>query len=164
MLQNPSVPNYKPLYIQIGENCFTTLDRWGFLHMSNPYPALPTPKQPYRNDWLDRDGDDEYVEKLSYEAFEFDVKFYIRATDTYDILARMHSFFEDIKSGEFSIYDEATGLGRQKVRYAGYKEEVPPLKDINNLVRCVFTVTFKVNDPVTFMVYSTRTGKIEENW
>lgn len=129
-----------------------TLATWGFLAKSTPYSALPEPKDPYKNEYLDRDGDDEYVESMSYSSFEFDVQFYIRATGenaAVDIRSRMAAFFSAVKEGEFMVYDEYTGLGRRKVRYAGCKDE--NFRERNGVARCIFTITFKCNDPVTFM-------------
>ena len=59
---------------------------------------------------------------------------------------------DTIKEGEFKVYDSATGLGRRKVRYAGFTEERAAIMD-KDFARCIFTITFKVNDPVTFMTY-----------
>lgn len=151
-ISNPDISNYKPFYIQVGNVCYDTKSQWGFIAKTNPYPALPTPKDPYKNDWPDENGDDEYVTHLYYESFEFDVQFYIRATDVETIRASLADFFATIQNGEFSVYDSATGLGRRKVRYAGFAEERAAIMD-KDFARCIFTITFKVNDPVTFMTY-----------
>ncbi len=153
-IDNPTVPNYKRFYIQHGSNqtASDTLAAWGFLAKSTPYSALPKPKDPYRNEYLDRDGDDEFVESMSYSSFEFDVQFYIRATGqsaAVDIRSRMAAFFSAVKEGEFMVYDEYTALGRRKVRYAGCKEE--DFRERSGTARCIFTITFKCNDPSTFM-------------
>jgi len=153
-VNNPEISNYKPFYIQYGENAIASDTRatWGLIAKTNPYPILPTPKEPYKNDWKDQDGDDEYNTVMKYEAFVFDVSFYIRAsgsTAASDIRGAIATFFNAIKQGEFKIYDAYTAIGRQKVRYAGYKEE--SFSDYGGKARCIFTVTFKVNDPVTLM-------------
>lgn len=151
---NPNISGYKPFYIQIGNNCYDTLTQWGFIAKSNPYPALPDPKEPYKNEWLDANGDDEYATSLYYQSFEFEVGFYIRAngeTPEADIRTKMSTFFNAIKDGEFKVYDSFTGIGRQKVRYAGFKED--KFESDGQYTRCFFSVTFKVNDPVTFMKY-----------
>jgi len=160
-ISNPDIAAYKPFYIQVGETCYDTRTQWGFIAKTNPYPALPKPKEPYKTSWPDEDGDDEYVTNMYYEAFEFDVQFYVRATDVESIRAKLASFFNTIKTGEFSVYDSTTGLGRQKVRYAGYSEEQAAILN-QGFARCIFTITFKVNDPVTFMRYNSVSGQIEE--
>lgn len=152
-VSNPSISNYKPFFIQVGANCYDTRTQWGFIAKTNPYPALPTPKDPYKTSWPDENGDDEYVTHIYYESFTFDVQFYIRATTVEDIRYEMASFFSTVKDGEFSVFDSATGLGRRKVRYAGFSEDRAPIVQ-GDFARCIFTVTFKVNDPVTFMKMS----------
>lgn len=156
MVDNPAIANYKKFYIQVGTNTlYDTKEQWGFIAKSNPYPALPSPKTPYKNDWKDANGDDEYTTHLYYEAFSFDVSFYIRTknedgkTAAEEIRTKLASFFSTIKEGEFKVYDEYTALGRQKVRFGGYKEE--SFKARGDKAVCVFTITFKVNDPVTMM-------------
>lgn len=152
-----NISNYKPFFIQTDtdDTAIDTMQEWGLVAKTNPYPALPSPKEPYNNEWKDEDGDDEYTARLSYESFTFDVQFYIKAyseadKDAVTVLRRqLSSFFDHIKYGEFRVYDSYTGLGRRKVRYAGYKEDEFKARD--GWARLIFTVTFKVNDPVSFM-------------
>lgn len=175
----PEILNYKPFYIQTdadSEAIDTT--EWGLVAKANPYPLLPTPKQPYKNEWLDEDGDDEYNAQMHYEAIEFDVSFYIKTFDEQLIApmsipndvqiqpnlhkftaegkmrTQIEAFFAKIKNGEFMIYDSYTGIGRRGVRYAGYKEDSYKRRDSfpNGWARAVFTVTFKVNDPITRII------------
>lgn len=162
----PDIINYKPFYIQtdVEEGAIDTTT-WGMVAKSNPYPALPTPKEVYKNEWLDENGDDEYNAQMYYESFEFDVQFYIKTigeSAESDLRSQIDSFFTKIKSGEFMIYDSYTGLGRQKVRYAGYSEEEYKrmFQSSSNWARAIFTVTFKVNDPITRIVLSE--GKLVE--
>lgn len=169
MINNPTISGYKPFYIQKGNNCYDTKTQWGFIAKSNPYPALPSPKDPYKNDWKDENGDDEYTTNMYYEAFEFEVQFYIRTKDTTSggsvtetaaetIRAKLKDFFDTVKNGDLKVFDSYTALGRQKVRYAGYKEE--KFRSRGDSAVCIFTITFKVNDPVTLMKYDTSTSKI----
>lgn len=169
MINNPTISGYKPFYIQKGNNCYDTKTQWGFIAKSNPYPALPSPKDPYKNDWKDENGDDEYTTNLYYEAFEFEVQFYIRTKDTTSggavtetaaetIRAKLKDFFDTVKNGDLKVFDSYTALGRQSVRYAGYKEE--KFRSRGDSAVCIFTITFKVNDPVTLMKYDTSTSKI----
>lgn len=154
-----NISGYKPFYIQADTDtaAIDTLKEWGMVAKSNPYPALPTPKEPYSNNFLDENGADEYVAQLYYDSFTFDVEFFVKAyaessKDAVTALReQMSSFFEHIRNGEFKVYDSYTGLGRQKVRYAGYTENEDNFKARGDWARLIFTVTFKVNDPVTFM-------------
>ncbi len=160
MVYLPFISNYKPFYIQAASDTSAkdTRTEWGLVAKANPYPALPTPKDPYKNEWQDENGDDEYVASLHYDSFTFDVKFYVKAyaetgKSAAEVLrGQMSAFFSHIRDGEFKVYDSYTGLGRKKVRYAGYDEEEFKARD--DWARLIFTVTFKVNDPVTFMTLS----------
>ena len=151
----PDIVNYHPFYIQTDvDDAAIDTKEWGMVAKTNPFPALPTPKEPYKNNWLDENGDDEYNKKMYYESFEFDVQFYVKTIGTNAeavLLSQIEGFFAKIKEGEFMIYDSHTGLGRQKVRYAGfnseeYKRRFQATKD---WARAIFTITFKVNDPIT---------------
>ena len=155
MVYIPEIINYKPFYIQTdGDAAAIDTTTWGMVAKTNPFPALPTPKEPYKNEWLDEDGDDEYNAQMYYESFEFDVTFYVKTIGENaesQLLAQLGNFFDKVKYGEFKIYDSQTGLGRKGVRYAGfnseeYKRRFAKSKD---WARVIFTVTFKVNDPIT---------------
>lgn len=129
---------------------------WGLVAKTNPYPLLPKPKDPYKNEWHDEHGDDEWVDQLYYESIDFTVSFYVKAYDSEERSAveqlrkQIDDFFGKIKSGEFRIYDSYNGVGRQKVRYAGYSEEEFIRRD--DWARAIFQISFKINDPVTRMV------------
>lgn len=148
----PEIIDYKPFYIQANSNIAINTTVWGMVAKSNPYPILPTPKEPFKNEWLDENGDDEYVEEMYYEAFTIDVSFYVKTLGADAdglMIGQLNSFFGSIKNKDLKIYDSYTGLGWQKVRYAGYKEDRYDKGD--GWSRLIFTVTFKVNDPVTRM-------------
>lgn len=162
----PHMKGYKPFYIQTTEvpesgepvvACHDTTE-WGLVAKTNPYSALPTPKEPYRNEWPGEDGDDEYTAQMHYEAFEMQVGFYVKCfgsgtqTAVEVLRSQLDSFFSAIKQGEFEVFDSYTGLGFRKVRYAGYGEE--DFLSREDWARLTFTATFKVNDPVTRMIYS----------
>ena len=153
------IPNYKPFYIQYGENATATDTKsaWGMVAKTNPYPLLPTPKDPYKNDWKDEDGDDEYTTYMHYKGFEMEVEFYMKAVDgeTYNAASELHraawSFFTAVREGNFRVYDAYTCLGFQRVRYAGSDFDDATFKERNGTATVMFTVKFKVNDPVTRM-------------
>lgn len=159
---NIPITNYKPFYIQYGENALATDTKtaWGMVAKTNPYPLLPTPKDPYKNDWKDEDGDDEYTTYMHYKGFEMEVEFYVKAVDgtTTTAAADLHtavwSFFTAVREGNFRVYDAYTGLGFQRVRYAGSDFEDATFKERNGTATVMFTVKFKVNDPVTRMTLS----------
>lgn len=158
----PFISGYRPFYIQCDgdASAVDTAAAWGLVAKANPYPALPSPKDPYKNDWKDEDGEDEYSVEMHYKSFTFDVEFYVKAyasgtESAVEVLrGQMSAFFSHIRDGEFRVYDSYTGLGRQKVRYAGYKESTSGFKARDGWARMLFSVTFKVNDPVTAMKLS----------
>lgn len=161
----PDIVDYKPFYIQAdADEVAIDTTFWGLVAKANPFPALPSPKEPYKNEWLDENGDDEYNAQMFYEAFEFDVQFYVKAYDSPAgsgeeiIRKQVDEFFAKIKEGEFSIFDAYTGLGRRKVRYSGFSED--GFKRGRDWARAIFSITFKVNDPMTRMVLYN--GKITE--
>lgn len=160
----PEIVDYKPFYIQTdADDAAINTTEWGMVAKSNPYPALPNPKEPYKNEWKDEDGDDEYTAEMCYEAFEFDVTFYVKVVDESAdslLVSQVRSFFDKIKQGEFKVYDAYTKIGRQKVRYAGYKED--SYKRGTDWARAIFTVTFKVNDPITRIIFQ-RGQLVESN-
>lgn len=170
MVYIPDIIDYKPFYIQTGIDAEAIDTRqWGLVAKSNPFPVLPNPKAPHKNEWHDEDGDEEYVEQMRYDSIEFEVMFYVKAFASEDSSAesvlrlQIEDFFAKIKSGEFSIYDSYTGIGRQKVRYAGFSEESfkRSLLSNNDWARAVFSIKFKVNDPITRIVLGAD-GKLVE--
>lgn len=169
MVYIPDIVNYQPFYIQTAEDSVAIdTTEWGLVAKSSPFPALPTPKEPYKNDWFDENGDDEYVSSMRYQSFEFDVKLYIKAysdesSSAESILRnQINAFFNKIKEGEFMVYDSYTGLGRKSVRYAGYNEDEFKRRLVSNgdWARAIFSIRFKVNDPITRIVLTD--GKLVE--
>lgn len=154
-IYKPSIVGYKPFYIQSASDsaALDTLESWGMVAKSHPYPVLPTPKEPYKNDWHDENGDDEYNAAMYYESMDIDVSFYVKAyadgstTAMEVLLTQIDDFFNKVKVGEFKIYDAYTGVGRQCVRFNGSSDK--EFKERNNWARCIFTISLKVNDPVT---------------
>ena len=158
----PDIIDYRPFYIQTDADEFAIdTTAFGMVAKSTPYPVLPTPKEPYKNTWLDENGDDEYNAQMYYESFEFEVSFYVKTLGSNaekTMISQIESFFSKIRNGEFKVYDSHTGLGRQKARYAGYTEESK--KVTSSWARSIFTIKFKVNDPITRITLSD--GKLVE--
>lgn len=159
MVYIPDIVNYKPFYIQAeSDSVAKNTTEWGLVAKVNPYPLLPNPKQPYKNEWYDENGDDEWCEKMHFESMEFSVSFYIKAFDTNGKTAgelvrnQIDEFFSYIREGEFKIFDSYNGIGRRKVRYAGYEEE--QFVSRNDWAKAIFKIKFKVNDPITRMILS----------
>lgn len=158
----PDILDYKPFYIQTdADTAAIDTTAWGLVAKMTPFPILPTAKEPYKNEWLDEDGDEEYTAQMHYESFEFDVTFYVKtlgADAEKTLISQMESFFSKIRHGQFKIYDAYTGLGRQNVRYVEYTEE--SFKRTDNWARAIFVAKFKVNDPITRITL--KNGKLVE--
>lgn len=150
------------MYFQFAEQTEAKDSReWGLIAKTNPYPLLPNPKTPYKNDWKDESGDDEYNAPgtMVYEAFEFSVSFYLKAktdevasaqrhirTKMLDLVSKMQA------SGEFAYYDSYTDLGWKQVRYAGYNEESFDARD--DWARVIFSMKFKVVNPESIATFN----------
>lgn len=157
----PDILGYKPFYIQTEDDSFAvdTAAAWGLVAKSNPAPMLPSPKEPYKNDFKDENGDDEYCGNIFYEAFTFTVQFYVKAfadpvtnTTAEAVLNdQVRRFFEKIASGEFRVFDSYTGIGYKSVRYAGCDNDSIEYKARDNWATMIIEIEFKVNDPVTRM-------------
>lgn len=154
----PDIIDYKPFYIQTDADANAVdTTTWGLIARTTPFPLFPSPKDPYKNEWLDEDGDDEYLGEVHFEAFEFDVQFHIitkgeNAVES--LVSQVESFRNKIWKGQYKIFDSYTGIGRRKVRYAGGS-----IEDFRERIRrgeskasCDLTITFKVNDPVTRVI------------
>ena len=151
------ISGYKPFYIQRvnSSTVVDTREEWGLVAKSNPYPALPNPKEPYSNNWLDEDGLDEYTDHIFYEPIEFSVSFYVKAfqegnTPAANVLRGwLNDFFDFIRDGDFRTFDSYTGVGYRKVRFNGYDED--SFRARGSWAAATITVKFKANDPTTKM-------------
>lgn len=158
----PDIAGYKPFYIQTADDsaAIDTAAEWGLVAKSNPVPAMPNPKDPYKNDFKDENGDDEACDAMFYEAFTMKVQFYAKAfadkvagrTAESVLNGQLRLFFQKIASGEFSVYDSYTGLGYRNVRYAGCNDSSVDYLARDGWARIILEVEFKVNDPITRMI------------
>ena len=165
----PPLNNYAPFYIQraTDASAINIQTTYGVTILVHEYPSRRKVKQPYKNDWKDQHGDDEYTEHLFYEAFTLTLKCCIltneanASTSRQEIKAQIRNFQNAISEGEFKIYDDWTKFGFRKVRI----DEFPAISegDFDNLdghCRLIFNMVVKVNDPITNMVLSN--GQIVE--
>lgn len=158
----PDIIDLQPFYIQTkADTVARSTTEWGLVPKTNPYPILPTPKEVYKNDWKDENGEEEYTDEMFYQSMEMSVDFYVKAFDEGDVTAheqirsQIDAFFNLISKGEFKVYDSYTGLGRKKVRYAGYSEGTYKSRSVGKgWASVVFTIKFKINDPITRVVLS----------
>lgn len=167
MLYVPPIRDYKPFYIQSGTASTATdiKTAYSVVIKTHDYPSYRKPKEPYKNNWFDENGDDEYLAQMYYEAFTFKAECVMLASGSGardDLNAGVRAF-ENALSGEFKVYDSWTGYGFQKVRLSQFPMpsdgnfdvfKVRAGGTVTEYARLIFTVEFKVNDPVTRMVLS----------
>lgn len=169
MLYVPPIRDYKPFYIQSGtaQTATDIKDTYSVVVKTHDYPSFRKPKEPYKNNWFDEHGDDEYLAQMFYEAFTFKAECVMLAsgaTARADLSAGIRAF-QDALAGEFKVYDSWTGFGFQKVRLSQFPMpsdgnfdvfyiKNPTTRVRTEYARVIFTVEFKVNDPVTRMVLS----------
>ena len=158
----PNITGYKPFYIQNATDS-TAWDTttYGLVAQTQPFPDNYEVKDPYKNDWHDENGDDEYVAAMRRKAFEFTVRFYVK---TYPVTGQnaktaiqvlneqVATFRGKIIPGEFKIWDSWQGKGFQKVRFV--KDTVETREITDDYAWVILAVTFKVNDPSTPVSYS----------
>lgn len=167
MLYVPPIRDYKPFYIQVGtaQTATDIKDTYSVVVKTHDYPSHRKPKEPYKNDWKDENGDDEYTAEMYYEAFTFKAECVMLAsgaTARTDLRNGIREF-QDALVGEFKVFDSWTGFGFQKVRLSQFQMpsdgnfdvfyiKNPTTRVRTEYARVIFTVEFKVNDPVTDMI------------
>lgn len=160
MLYVPPIRDYKPFYIQVGtaQTATDIKDTYSVVVKTHDYPSFRKPKEPYKNDWKDENGDDEYTAQMFFQAFTFKAECVMFAKGSSedaaiaDLKEGITDFMDFLSGGEFSTYDGWTGFGFQHVRLGAFN--MPSNGDYDTLdgkSRVIFTVEFKVNDPMTMM-------------
>ena len=165
----PNIADYAPFYIQRGSDssAIDIRQTFGITVLVHDYPMKRKVKEPYKNDWRDRDGDDEWNTVLNYEAFTLPLKCVLFTdnanadTSRAELKTAVRAFQNAIRSGEFKIYDAWTKFGFQKVRLDEFPEiGEGDFDELDGRCRLIFDVIMKVNDPTTEMILSS--GSIVE--
>lgn len=142
---------YKPFLIKKLKEGSIVRDsmEWEILVKSFPFKLRPEMKEPSKRDWKDQNGDDEFILNTPvFKAYTMDVDFLFMG-DFGNGNKKILDFIDYLTTdGEFSVYDSYTGIGRTHIRYASMKESAFRRREGNNDV-ISFSITFKVNDPVT---------------
>ena len=172
MLYVPSISDYKPFYIQLATGfAIDLLANNSVIVRARDYPSSLKVKEPYKNQWKDQHGDEEYIDPrgLKFEAFTLNLDCAMFARNSTELLAikdlktGMRAFQNLLSGGFFKIYDSYTGYGFRNVRLQEFpKPEDEAFSVWNNCTRLLFSVVLKVNDPVTSMVYNATNNFIVE--
>ena len=178
MLYVPPISDYKPFYVQFPTGSAQDIQStFSVTVKAHDYPSAYKAKEPYKNQWKDEHGDDEYIPTtgLLIEAFIFKMKCVMFAKASTeeaaieDLNEGIRAFRSAMSSGFLKTYDAYTGFGFQMVRLVEFQQPgqddydvfyerfTSPHSSVNNfgVARVIFDVTLKVNDPVTHMVLDT---------
>lgn len=135
-----------------------TLDNWGIVCKGFPFKLYGEAKELPNTDWMDEDGDDEYIpSELKIASYEIDVEFaYKGAMNSANTNIKAFLDYLTGRGGtgaELMVYDTYTKIGRQSVRYVSVDDDIFWRQEEGGDI-VVFVVTFKVNDPITDIVLS----------
>lgn len=177
MLYVPPISDYKPFYIQLS-NWLAAKDimtEYSVIIKTHPYPANFKVKEPYKNQWLDEHGDEEYIGSagLYLEPFTMTLECVMFATNTTfaaavaDLKNGIRTFQNALLgAGQFKIYDAWNDYGFQNVRlsefapqssesYDAWGDTIPSATPSTSYkARAIFSLTLKINDPKTLMKLS----------
>lgn len=142
---------YKPILFQKLTDFAPVRDskEWDIWIKSVPFKVFPDMKDIPSRDWLDENGEDEYLpDSPFYKAYEMECEFvYIGEYESAN--TQIKSFLSYLSDGGmFRIYDSYTMIGRTNVRYVSTEEDMFYRREDDGDV-VLFKVTFKVNDPIT---------------
>ena len=129
---------------------------WGVFCKSIPFQIFKKTKDPAKRTWYDEHGDEEYIpsEGLYAEAYTMKVEFGCKkANDSMasvnDVRLKVGAFIDYLRTaGMMKMYSKHTRIGRQEVRLESVDDNAKWISDDNGEF-LIFSVTFKVNDPVT---------------
>lgn len=135
-----------------------TLDNWGIVCKDFPFKLYGEAKELSNTDWMDEDGDDEYIpSELKIASYEMEVEFaYKGAMNSANTNIKAFLDYLTGRGGtgaELMVYDTYTKIGRQSVRYVSVDDDIFWRQEEGGDI-VVFVVTFKVNDPITDIVLS----------
>lgn len=162
-IYNPPLRTYAPFYIQWVNSLQGAIDirsRYGVTILVHEYPAKMAPKDVYTIDWKERNGDDEYGPS-GWKAISLKLKCVIfsnaddKNTAREEIRDAVRTFREALSLERgFWIYDDWTKHGFKKVRLEEFQEiGEGDFRVFDGMCRLIFTVTLKVNDPISRIRY-----------
>lgn len=160
----PNISGYEPFYIQRDGDASATdiLSTYGIIIKDSGFPMNRKAKAPYKNDWKDRSGDDEWNNVINYEAFTYRLEGAIftrnissEQSARIELKAAVRAFQNWLRNGEFSFFSSYNRFGFQNVRIEEFSDPGSSgFSTFGNTARLIFSFTVKVNDPMTDMVYS----------
>lgn len=114
-------------------------------------------KELVSTDWKDEDGDDEFIpEKIKMKGYEVEAEFAYKGGEgsANDKIKTFLNYLtgRDGSGATMKVYDAYTKIGRQHVRFARVGDDADMVRDETSGDIILFTVVFKVNDPVTDVI------------
>lgn len=129
-----------------------SVSQWGVWCRDIPFKLLDKAKDPSKVSWLDEHGDDEYIPSTGVylEAYTMKVDFGCKLTSAVsDVREKVGLFLTYLReSGMLMLYSSHTRIGRKNVRLSSVPDDAK-WKNEGGEEWLVFSVIFKVNDPVT---------------
>lgn len=148
---------YEKVYIQKtkrGAEVKETIADFDIYCAEMPFKMFVEAKDVSKRDWFDEHGDDEYIPNtgLKLKSYTMDVKFCCKG-DKYSSNMKIDKFLKyltglDGTGAELKMFCTWTKLGRQGIRFDKLNDKAELIRDEDGDT-LVFTVTFKVNDPIT---------------
>lgn len=148
---------YEKVYIQkigTGSPVKETIADFDIYCADMPFKLFVEAKAPSKRDWFDEHGDDEYIPNggLKLKAYTMDVRFCCKG-DKYSSNEKIKKFINyltglDESGAEMKMYCTWTKIGRKGIRFDKLNDKAELLRDEDGDT-LVFTITFKVNDPIT---------------
>ena len=162
--------NYDKVYIQKmkeGAAVKETVADFDIYCAEIPFRLFVEAKDPSKRDWMDEHGDDEYIPDggLKLKAYTMDVKFCCKG-DKFSSNAKIQKFVEyltgmDGSGAVMKMYCTWTKIGRREIRFDKLNDKAELVRD-GDVDTLVFTITFKVNDPVSNITPISASGVVTE--
>lgn len=122
-------------------------DEWGIMPTELQSQIASEIKDLPENDWKDENGSDEYIpDEVVWKPYEQKIGLVYKGENPSEDIGRFIEFLA--YGGYFSLYDERTKIGRQKVRFVKYDPSADFIP-LNRESVILFYITVKVNDPIT---------------
>lgn len=126
---------------------------FGFYETESKFYGGNEVKDPPKREWLDEDGDDEFVPaEQKYKAYDMEVKFGYKGT-MFSANAKLKVLQDYLNGGTMKVYDSYNRIGRQNVRFEGISDDAELVRDTDGDI-LIITMKLKVNDPRTEITLS----------
>ena len=144
---------YYKIYMQLdtdGATAKETISDFGLYCMEIPFSVAQSAKDLTARDWYDEDGTDFYmpVNGLKMSAYEMKVKFGYKG-DKFSANEKINGFLSYLKQGAIKMYCDYTKIGRTNVVLSKIDDSATLVREDKDGDLLIFTVIFKVYDPVT---------------